>query len=174
MIGNMIGILKRLLFVVGIVLAGAAFLAAGTEIAAYAMNPDLGLMPGAADVWRTVSPETFAAVLAQWPAIVLNGLVLPGWLVLGAPGMALIITCRESSPDASPELEESLFLFDELTKRAREEGYDDAHLDSTALDFQPADPIYARDDVADDLIGEHDFLLDAKSSARENEASAKG
>lgn len=171
MIAAMIGPIKRLLFFIGIALAVAAFFATGAEIAAYVMDPDLGLLPSAAHVWRTLSPATFEAALAQWPAFTLSLLRLPGWLVLGAPGLALIITCR-TGDDPSPEHEQSLFLFDELAKRAREEGYDTPGetADSTALDFVPADQRYARDDVADDLIGDHDFLLEGQNRETRHDA----
>ena len=100
--------IKRLLFILGIALAGVAFVATGTEIVASALKPDLGRLLSAAELWRAVSPATFEAALAQWPFIVSTVLILPAWLLLGAPGIALIITCHERDEDAAPEIEQSL------------------------------------------------------------------
>ncbi|MCR4376728.1 MAG: hypothetical protein NUV50_01375 [Rhodospirillales bacterium] len=165
--------IKRLLFILGIALAGAAFVATGTEIVASALNPDLGRLPSAAELWRAVSPATFEAALAQWPMIVSTVLTLPAWLLLGAPGITFIIIGHERDEDAAPEIEQSLYLFDELTRRAREDGFADiddfSH--STAMDFHPADPQFIRDSVADDLIDGHDYLLDPhKAEAADGEA----
>ena len=78
------------------------------------------------------------------------------------------------------EHEHSLFLFDELAKRAREEDFGNNGDDtrpSDHADFEPADARYARDDVAQDLMGDladdatgdvrddHDFLLNGKNGA---------
>lgn len=156
-------VIKRALFIIGILLAGGAFVSAGAEIAAHAMDPELGLLPSTMDVWRTVSPETHQAALAMWEdTLVWSALRLPGWLALGVPGLVLIIACHERD-DEGAEHDHSLFLFDELAKRAREDGYGETPEEaraSEASDFEPADPSYAQNDIADDLMGEHDFLLD--------------
>lgn len=156
--------LQRVLFLFGVVLAIAAFLAAGAELAATAMDPALGLLPSADAVWRTLSPASHEAARGfAWVALALDTLAVPGWLILGAPGLALIIVCHERDETISAEHEQSLFLFDELAKHAREEGFHESGSEIEAHnhpDFTPADPHYARDDVVDDLIGEHDFLID--------------
>jgi len=191
MIAPMTAFMKRLFFLIGIALAGAAFLAAGAEIAAHVLDPKLGLLPSAAEVWRVISPETYEAALirspetlgaAPWRSVLGVVLRLPGWLVLGAPGLALIIVCRERDDGPMMEHEHSLFLFDELAKRAREDGFSGGDIQtSDHADFEPADKRYARDDVADDVLGDladdvvdearddHDFLLNGK-----NEAARRG
>jgi len=170
MIGPMTAVIKRILFLAGIVLAVAAFLATAMELAARALDPNLSTLPSVAEVWRTLSPESFDGWAAYRAGTVREALFqLPGWLVLGLPGLALIIGFRERDGTVSAEHEQSLFLFDELTRQAREDGYDDndALSASDHPEFVPADPRYGDDDFLDDLIdepagrepGQHDFLL---------------
>lgn len=172
MIGPMMAMIKRILFLLGIVLAVAAFLVTATELAARAIDPNLSTLASVADVWRTVSADSFEAFAAYRSGAVLEALFkLPGWLVLGLPGLALIIGFRERDGALSAEHEQSLFLFDELSRQAREDGYDgdDDLSASDHPEFIPADPRYGEDDFLDDLIdapgdqppnpGTHDFLL---------------
>lgn len=165
MIAPMKALLHRLLFLLGITLTMGGFVATAAEIAASVVDPSLGLLPGLARVWSVLAPASYAA-FQDLPsaALWLKTLSLPGWLALGVPGLVLIALFRERGDALSSEHEQSLFLFDELTKRAREDGYDntDADLQTTGqADFVPAEDHYARDDVVDDLRGDHDFLLDS-------------
>ena len=162
-------VFKRLLFLTGLVLASAAFLAAGAEIAALVLNPDLSMLPGAAQVWQTLAPTSFEAALAaaqEHPTLsaLMSALSLPGWLVLGVPGLACIVLGRERDGSAESDGEHSLFLFDELATRAREEGYDGSDNDAptSAFDFQPADEDYALPDAPKDDEKARDFLLGDK------------
>ena len=160
----MIAAMKRLLFLIGIVLTGAAFLATAAEIAANAMDPSLGLIPSAAEVWRAISPQTYEAFAAPESAW-LDVLRLPGWLLLGTPGLGLMIVFRERDGSLSREHEESLFLYDELAKHAHEEGYT-----GTGDDFQPsdyADFVPAEDHYADDVSPDEGHT-DAPTDAHED------
>lgn len=162
--------MKQILFSLGVVLAVAAFLATAGELAARALNPDLPVLPGLDAVWRTLSPDTWEATLVLVENTQLLGVLgLPGWLVLGVPGLALIVAFRErgEGPDQD-EYEESLFLFDELAKRAREEGYDDLGDDiapSDHADMDLADARFASDDILDDLLDDEDVEHDTPPSS---------
>ena len=170
MIGPMKALFKRLLFGLGIVLCLGALALTVAEIAASALDPALGLLPSIDQVWRVLAPDSHGLALelsatAVWRFV----LGLPGWLALGAPGLLLIVLFRERGEALSLEHEQSLFLFDELTRQARADGYDhsDADLQSTGqADFVPADAHYARDDIVDDIRGEHDFLLGDEAQKR--------
>lgn len=147
--------MKRILFLIGIVLSTLAFLAAGADLAAQAMNAELSMIPGSGEVWRTLWPDTFQALPAGgvWDIL----LRLPGWLILGAPGLTLIVVCRERGEGDMVEHEHSLYLFDELARQAHENGFDGQDDDMRPSDFDdwtPADERYAQDDVADDLMEE--------------------
>ena len=147
--------MKRAAFLLGIVLCAAAFLAAAAEMAASAMDPELGWAPAALDVWKTLSPDTFDGLMAwHGEAGWLGLLKLPGWLILGAPGIVLLVAFRHRDPGSISEHEEALYLYDELAKRAHEEGFTNTRddFDPTAYDdVVPAEDHYARDDVLDDL-----------------------
>jgi len=171
MIEPMITTLKRILFLAGIVLAAAAFLATAAELAAHALDPELGFFAGFDAVWRTVSPDTHQAWIAAAPDLLRAALQLPGWLVLGAPALVLIILFHERGEGGD---EHSLYLFDELSEQARAEGYTDTGDDiqpSDYADFVPADDHYAREDVADDVMPDRDFLLGGAAAPHEAEAT---
>ena len=167
--------IKRIFFLFGIVMAALAFLATAAEMAAHGVDGDLGLLPSAADVWRALSLASFEAALSHQSIVAWLSnagiLDLPGWLILGAPGLVLIIVCHESDDGPISEQDHSLFLFDELAKQAREEGFSDQS-DSELLanfDFEPADESYAREDASHETDAkneaknaERDFLLTDK------------
>lgn len=160
--------IKRIFFLSGIVLAALAFLATAAEMAAHGVDTDLGLLPSASDVWRALSPASFEAALGHQSVVAwlsdVGILDWPGWLILGAPGLIIIIVFHESDDGPISEQDHSLFLFDELAKQAREEGFSDQS-DSELLanfDFEPADESYAQDDVSHDAEAKNkdrDFLL---------------
>lgn len=165
--------IKRIFFLSGIALAALAFLATAAEMAAHGMDADLGILPSAADVWRTLSPATFDSALAHQSIVAwfsdVGILSLPGWLILGAPGFALIIVFHESDEGPISEQDHSLFLFDELAKQAREEGFSDQS-DKELLanfDFEPADESYARDDVVTDDDAKDEAKDEAKNEDRD-------
>lgn len=147
--------MKRLLFLLGTVLAALGFLAAAAELAAQALDPDITMLPAAHDVWRTVSPTTYQLIRPLEGSAWMIALALPGWLTLGVPGLALMIVFRKREQNDFAEHEHSLFLFDELARQAREQGYD-----GTADDMRPdsfddttfAAEHYAHDSVIDDLL----------------------
>lgn len=138
--------MRHVLFLLGIVLSGAAFAAAAFDMAAHGIDASLGALAGADEVWRTVSPETYAAWTAAWPQLVIALLALPGWLIFGAPGLALVIFARAKDQGAGNDAH-SLFLFDDLARQAREDGYvDDEPMDGLAS-IELADKSFAEDNI---------------------------
>ena len=133
--------MRTLLFPFGVLLLAAAFISIVADMAAQAQNPDLPPLPSLAKTWETLHPQTYDAL-----APVTDFLMLPGWLILGAPGFALIFFARDRGNDEEHTAhEESLFLFDELTKHAHEEGF------KAQADDGPAEPL-RHDDFADDVF----------------------
>lgn len=141
----MIAHIKHIFFLFGIVLAATAFLATAAEMAAHGVDPELALIPSAAEVWHALSPASFEAATAHQSIVAwllqAGILDLPGWLILGAPGLAFIIVFHKKDDVPLSEQDHSLFLFDELAKQAREEGFSDQSDEELLanFDFEPAD-----------------------------------
>ncbi|HEY9078486.1 hypothetical protein [Magnetovibrio sp.] len=162
--------MKRIVFLFGIVLLALAFLVTGAELAARTIlgthNTDVVMSTRV--VWRTVAPHSFLLLhkSALWP-FAQHLLIFPGWLLFGAPGLALAISFRPQDADdataqQNKDHEESLYLYDELALAAQKEGYDglqDDRYPSNPADIIPAEDHYAEDLVEDELASEHDFLL---------------
>ncbi len=164
--------MKRFAFLVGIGLLTLALLSSGAELAARALQmgeqaPSTLLMP-LGKVWAEVAPGSFAALQADdnWP-ILSRVLTLPGWLLFGAPGMALAILFRKRGADSpsaqqARDHEESLYLYDELAAAAQKEGFDGLPHDlapSDPTDTVPAEEHYAIDPIRGLTISDRDFLL---------------
>jgi len=167
--------MKRVFFLIGIALLALGFLSAAMELAARAIAGPSGegvtTLMALSDVLRIVSPGGLLALhklsIWSWLSPLFD---LPGWVAFGVPGMATVIVFRDRSADAhDPELEDSLFLFDELADAARREKLggpaDDVSL-VEHTDIVPADAQYAEDLTDDEMSVERDFLLpdDRRSS----------
>ena len=125
----------RLFFYIGIFLVGCGFLLAAAETAWHSMPGSRhGFIVPAYDLWQALSPSgliIFEIKIVRffgdwaWDPIILTFLNLPAWFIFGAPGMAMLISCRPNKDPESVEemakILESLELYDHLTKRAREE-----------------------------------------------------
>jgi hypothetical protein len=122
-------------FVIGWVFLAAAFVAAAFETMAFMVSGTGGLMLSAFDLWYTYWPGNLVVtqVIIErdfhpflWDPVLLTALQLPAWGILGAPGMALIWSCRpRRASDPEEELdEEALFLYDALAEQALAEGID--------------------------------------------------
>ncbi|HEY9163189.1 MAG TPA: hypothetical protein VIN57_01170 [Magnetovibrio sp.] len=161
---------QRLLFLLGIALTTGAFVATAAEIAASVIEPGLGMLPGADQVWRVLAPNSYQTAQDLPAAGLWLGLLqFPGWVVFGGPGLLLIVLFRQRGEALPPEHEQSLYLFDELTRQAREDGFDDNDDDlhaSGQTHFVAADEHYASDDLISDLHDGHDFLLDDEPQKR--------
>lgn len=133
-------ILFRLL---GLVFLAAAFLAAAFEIAARGMGGGSAGLLSAWQVWFVHAPETLLKArlftetlfgIAAWESIVAPVLTLPGWLILGVPGGLFMwlagrrpTNATEQGGDAMEE--ESLYLYDALTRAANDEGHTEQETD---------------------------------------------
>lgn len=123
----------RMAFYIGWVLLLGAFAISAAETVAHSQPGGAGWLLSTADLWLAVWPGSF--ILAEnrlgalapwvWDPVILGLLSLPGWALLGIPGLILTWTCRPNrqlSPAAEEELREheaSLFLYDELAREAR-------------------------------------------------------
>lgn len=167
--------MKRLAFLIGIVLLTLALLTTGAELAARAIIGTEGIgspIMSLHEVWRTVAPKSYQAVTtgesSGWLVLMLN---LPGWVLFGLPGLALVYAFSSKSDDTQgaqeiQEYEESLLLYDELANAARKDGYTGAIDDLAPSDPShtvPADAHYAEDPVDPALMPQRDFLLGPKS-----------
>ena len=108
-----------------------AFISGAAEIAAQGVTGQLRVYMSVAEVWQILSPETleesrntdYPVFGDAWQLIELM-MLLPGWLLFGAPGFTLAFIFRDHDVDADKDHEESLFLYDELTKQVHKEGMD--------------------------------------------------
>jgi len=173
--------MKRVVFLIGVGLLAMAFLVTSAELAARVI---LGSQNGGGEawmstllVWRTVAPHSFLMLHnnAYWP-ILQHLLALPGWILFGLPGLTLGILFRNRETDESirqhdQAYEDSLFLYDQLTVAAKEEGYGDGTDDfafGTFEDTVPAEQHFAEDPIEDKFLPERDFLLSVSKTADPN------
>ncbi|PIW25671.1 MAG: hypothetical protein COW30_18830 [Rhodospirillales bacterium CG15_BIG_FIL_POST_REV_8_21_14_020_66_15] len=130
---------RRILFYLGWALLLAAF-AAGAAEGLVRADPGRGLHPVSAhDLWYRLWPGNLVVTQIRverlspelWSAVVRPVLDLPAWILTGLPGVLLTWLCRPRrtlTPDEEQDLrerEESMFLYDELAARAREDGHVD-------------------------------------------------
>lgn len=123
-----------ILFYIGLGLLCLAFLSGAAEIAASTVPGLNGLVIPAYDLWRTFSPTSLvhAHIVIQrnvgqwlWDPVLKTVLTLPAWFLFGAPGMVLAWFCnpRRHFEGKGPINEDDFFLFDDLARKAREDGY---------------------------------------------------
>lgn len=86
----------------------------------------------AEELWATLAPDFYAAmrawfrqgILPFWTYGIGPVLKLPAWLLLGAPGIAVLwLGEREGVAVEAADAAEAAFLYDELEKRVKEEGF---------------------------------------------------
>ena len=125
----------RMLFYIGVLLIGCAFMLAAAEAAWYGMPGSVRrLIVSAYDLWYTLSPSSLIILeirverllgLWVWDPLILTILKLPAWLIFGAPGVILLTFFRQNQDPKSIEdmarVMESYELYDHLTKLAKEE-----------------------------------------------------
>ncbi len=165
----------RLFFILGCLLLAAAFLSGTAEMATRVMYRREALAYSAIDVWRLISPQGLAQAKsyietelspALWDPVLSTLLILPGWAVFGIPGIALVWFCHPKVKGGTRVDEDSLFLYDRLAERAREEGYhDDGPMNEIphhpmARDASPAP--FATSLPANENDGENDAGEDAE------------
>ncbi len=125
----------KILFIVGLILLGCAFVSAAAEIVTkVAHRPDT-IVLSAIDLWRTVSPGTQIAAReaisgispALWDPFLITLMMMPAWLLFGLPGGLLAFLFRPNrhasegmnDDDVSPDS-----LYEGLAQMAKDEGFD--------------------------------------------------
>jgi hypothetical protein len=116
-----------LLYGIGLILLVAAFLGGAAEIAARGSLDESRWMLSGLETLRLLRPSVPVALREAvgpglWP-IVEGMLAVPFWVLFGLPGGILAAIGRPRHDDVEGPDEESLFLYDRLVERAREEGY---------------------------------------------------
>ncbi len=136
-----------------------AFISGAAEIAAQGVTGELRMYMSVAEVWQVLSPETleesrntdFPIFGDAWQLIELM-MLLPGWLLFGAPGFTVAFIFRDHDVDADQDHENSVFLYDELTKQVHEEGMNwveqgDDVMPSSHIRTEPADKEMANENL---------------------------
>ncbi len=140
----------------GMVLVGLAFLSLAGEIAVRGPIETRGLYLSAEELWAGLAPESHAefrswfrsAARPLWTFGFGPLLKVPAWLLLGLPGIFAVVYGRRrdaAPPDIDPD---EVFLYEELAKRAKEEGNADADDRFPADDYAAAEAS-AREAAAD-------------------------
>lgn len=112
----------------GLLLLIAAFLGGAAEIAARGSMADPSWFLSARETWEHLWPQSLAIARQAvgpglWTGLVEPALAPPFWMLFGAPGAALAWVGRPRHHDIEGPDEDSMFLYDRLVERAREEGY---------------------------------------------------
>ncbi|MBM3565480.1 MAG: hypothetical protein FJX42_05145 [Alphaproteobacteria bacterium] len=117
----------------GRILIGLAMLSFLGELAVRAFVGAAGYV-SAEELWVSLAPDSYAAMrawfrqglLPLWSYGVGPVLKLPAWGLFGGPGVALLWAAgRGETADEVARAAEAAFLYDELEKRAKEEGFDE-------------------------------------------------
>ena len=125
----------NILFIVGLILLGCAFVSAAAEIVTkVAHRPDM-IVLSAIEFWRTVSPGTQIAARdaisgvspVLWDPVLVTLMAMPAWLLFGLPGGLLAWRFRPNrhapegmnDDDVSPDS-----LYEGLAQMAKDEGFD--------------------------------------------------
>ncbi|MBM3733834.1 MAG: hypothetical protein FJW24_10315 [Acidimicrobiia bacterium] len=141
---------------VGVVLLGLAFLSLAGEIAVRGPVETRGLYLSAEELWAGLAPQSHAefrswfrsAARPLWTFGFGPLLKAPAWLLLGLPGVLAVVygRRRDAAPtDIDPD---EVFLYEELAKRAKEEGHANADDRFPADDYGAAEAS-AREAAAD-------------------------
>ena len=134
-----------------------------------------GWYVSAYELWYAIMPGNLVVTQIQvekispalWDPLLVGLSLLPAWLLFGLPGGVLAWFNRPNKEMTAEQLEEmkkheeSLFLFDDLAKEAREAGYDTDEANQAAANYNyknmeiletegGATP-YSADQVIDDL-----------------------
>ncbi len=151
----------RIFFYLGWVLLAAAFIAGAAEPLASSTGFGFSsLIVPAYDLWYSISPRTLVVSQirvenvssAIWDPMLTTLLQLPAWLLLGVPGAFLtwrLRPYRAISEEMEEDLEhyrQSLFVIEELSRRAREEEDYDPDEDDNA----PVHLLFDLDDPEDE------------------------
>lgn len=158
----------RVFYLAGWALLVLAFLAAAFETAARGrFGGDIGLIMSSYEMWSAYWPDGLKATRewiadglhwALWDPVLVTLLRLPGWALIGVPGVFLVWRNRPPREGADDIDEDQLYMFDRLAKRARDEGYADEdddiythHLPEDGFDTSGATQVNSPDEYLDDF-----------------------
>lgn len=162
-----------LVYAIGLILLIAAFLGGAVEISARSSLDEPRWMLSALESWRILWPDSLIAFEEKigpglWP-LAEAAMALPFWLLFGLPGGILAWIGRPHHDDQEGPDEESLFLYDRLVERAKEDGYfsepgDDPQPQGLSLPEEDADS------EGDDLAPTHHDGLAAEENGEDDSA----
>ena len=140
----------KIFFILGWFFVGLALLAAISGVSAYSVSDVRGAFLSWSEVWQAHWPQSMNAFQtfvstsihpALWDPVLVNVFKLPGWLLAGVPGAALVWRCHPARLNAEEQADEdSVFLYDELVKQANKDGYDDLG-DTLHYHYDPDDDL---------------------------------
>lgn len=116
----------------GRALIALAILSLVGELTARAFFGATGIYLSAEELWAALAPDSYTAmrawfrqgILPFWTYGVGPVLKAPAWLLFGAPGIAALWRGERRDDEAEIAADvEAAFLYDELEKRAKEEGF---------------------------------------------------
>ncbi len=178
----------RVLFYLGWVFLILAFAAASAEAIPRTMPGDYGFFVSAYELWYAAWPGNLVVTQIQveklslvlWDPVLVGILALPAWFLFALPGVTLVWFCRphREMSDAEREdlkkQEESLLLYEQLVRDAKEAGYTDG--DDQAPDHEGHDLIDseggAYPNPEDAELGDLEF--DGAEEADESDQGDKG
>ena len=166
--------MKQVLPLIGKILLALAFVSGIAELAAHGLSNELSWIPSSGDVWAVLAPDRLDAFLARHPAAIWQTLLsIPAWSLFGIPGFILVFAFHNKTAGDDPELEHSLFLYDELNKQLERGDYEDfgdtenrlqqADMDPgkvSAISF--AEEGYSESVLDQALASKHDYLFKNK------------
>ncbi len=129
----------RVLFYLGWMFLVLAFAAAAAEAIPRTMPGNYGSIISAYELWYAAAPGNLVVAQIQvekispvlWDPVLVGILALPAWFLFALPGVILVWFCRpnremsEADRQDLAKQEESLLLYDQLAREAKEAGYDD-------------------------------------------------
>jgi len=170
-----IAAMKQVFSLIGKLLLVLAFASGIGELAAHGIQAELSSIPSSGEVWAVLSPDRFEAFSAThsglfWQTI----LSIPAWALFGIPGFVIVFVFHDKTAGDEAELEDSLFLYDELTKQVKNgdyENFGEAETRAKQGDMDPrgdvrisvAEERYSESVLEPELAPKHDYLFKNKT-----------
>ncbi|PHS79532.1 MAG: hypothetical protein COB59_01025 [Rhodospirillaceae bacterium] len=169
-----IATMKQALSLIGKLLLVLAFASGIGELAAHGIQAELSWMPSSGEVWAVLAPDRFEAFTAKHSGFLWQTMLgIPAWALFGIPGIAIVFVFHDKTAGDEAELEDSLFLYDELTKQVKNGDYENfGESESRAKqgDMDPrgdarinvAEEHYSESVLDQGLAPKHDYLFKNK------------
>lgn len=168
--------------IAGFVLLIAAFIAAAAEMAALALSNSVTYV-SAHTTLTALLPTYFGAVEAfvtqqihpfLWEPVIRTILILPGWFLLGLPGVFLAWKCRPVTDQVDPDDDDQLpyTSYEDIVASAKEaEFYSAGDLGSKYVSLDEYDPLESVDsDVIEDYVREATYDVEIEAEDVTDEA----